>query len=373
LTDKKKHLNENLDHIQNEYYQYLVNGSSFAIIGTDCQGIIINWNQMAEKIFDEKKEHMLGRHIENIIPKNRRKLINRLIEKTVIDHATNEFEIEVPDTHEKELTLAVVITPVTNVHQEILGLAAWVRDITNRKILEEQLAQKEKMASLGNLSAGIAHNFNNILGGVSAVVDFALQSDNPENIRRALKVSADSATRMNKITQSLLTFAEKDFRQFDLSDLTEVILSFAQLVEESLIKKNITLQLHLQSIPIYEIPGSRLQQLLGNLVDNAEAAMPNGGAIKIRLEQTDQEIAIIVTDTGAGIETANLPHIFDPFFSTRDVSSGGDQNRAGLGLSVVHGIVRELKGTIQASSKLNKGTTFIIHLPPTPPTDEPIP
>jgi len=363
LTDPDKHPQEKPDDIQNEYYRFLINGSSFAIIGTDCQGIIINWNKTAEKIFDADQSQMLGRHIENIIPENRRKLVNRLIEKTVLQRETNEFEIEHRDPHKKEMNLAVVITPVTNANQEILGLAAWVRDITNRKVLEQQLAQKEKMASLGNLSAGIAHHFNNILGGVSTVVDFALQSDNPDNIRRALKISAESTARMSKITQSLLTFSEKDFRQFDLSDLTEVILSFSQLVEEPLIKKNITLQLHLQSIPLYEVPGSHFQQLLGNLLDNAEAAMPNGGSIEIRLEQTEKEIVIRFSDTGCGIETVNLPYIFDPFFSTRDVGSGGDQNRSGLGLSVVHGIVRELNGTIEVSSQPNEGTTFQIHLP----------
>ena len=225
------------------------------------------------------------------------------------------------------------------------------------------LAQKEKMASLGDLAAGVAHHFNNIIAGVSTVVDFALQSDNPDNIRRALLISADSTSRMSKITQSLLTFAEKDFRQFDLSDLTEVILSFAQLAEKSLNEKNITLNLHLQSIPIFEIPGSRIQQILGNLLENAEHAMPNGGTIEIRLEQTEDEIIISFADTGAGINAADLPHIFDPFFSTRDVIHGGDQHCSGLGLSVVHGIVRELNGQIEICSQPDHGTTFRIRLP----------
>ncbi len=349
--------------VQHEYYRHLISCSSFAIIGTDCQGIIVSWNATAEKMFNATRTEMLGCHLDKIIPENRHKLTHKFIEKTVATREINEFEIEHRDNRDLKNTLAITITPVTNASNEILGLAAWVRNITNRKVLEKQLAQKEKMASLGNLSAGVAHHFNNIIGGMGTVVDFALQSDNPDHIKQALKMTAESTTRMSKITQSLLTFAEKDFRQFDLSDLTEVILSFVQLAEKSLNEKNINLQMHMQSVPTYEVPGSRIQQLLGNLLDNAEAAMPNGGTIEIRLEKQGDDLVITFKDSGVGIEAEHLTKIFDPFFSTKDVISGGNTHCTGLGLSVVHGIIRELNGTIEVASEPNHGTTFRMYLP----------
>ncbi len=350
--------------LRQEYYQQLILCSSFAVIGVDCQGIIISWNVTAKDMFQAEPQQMLGKHIEIIIPENRRRLVERLIEKTVSERAINEFEIEHRLPGGRIATLAAVITPVTDPEGELLGMAVWIRDITNRKLLQQQLAESEKMASLGTLAAGVAHHFNNIIGGVGTVVDFALQARNPQTTERALKMTAEAAGRMGKITQSLLTFAERDMRKCDLSDLTEVLLTFTNLAERPLAEKNIELELQLHGCPLYEVPGTRIHQILSNLLENACFAMQAGGKITISLTQADPGITLSFSDTGSGIEPANLPQIFDPFFTTKDVVCGGDQHFSGLGLSVVHGIVRELHGRIEVTSKMNKGTTFKIFFPP---------
>lgn len=329
----------------------------------DCQGIIVSWNSIAEHMFNTRRPEMLGRHIEQIIPPARRKLIHRLIERTVTQRTLNEFEIEHKDQSGKQNALAVVITPVIDANEEILGLAAWVRDISNRKVLQNQLAESEKMASLGTLSAGVAHHFNNIIGGMATVVDFALQSNNPETSERALKMTAEAAARITKIIQSLLTFAEKDTVNYDLSDLTEVLLTFTYLAEKPLAEKNIELKLDLHGCPVYEVPGSRVHEMLGQLLDNAEQAMPDGGEITLSLMKDNNEILLTFADSGSGIAPKDLHHIFEPFYTTRDVACGGNLHCSGLGLSVVHGIVRELNGTIEVKNRIPKGTKFSIRLP----------
>lgn len=348
---------------QSEYYQQLFECSSFAIIGMDCQGIIISWNTIAEHMFNTRRPEMLGRHIEQIIPPPRRKLFHRLIERTVTQRTINEFEIEHKDQSGKQNALAAVITPVINPKNEILGLAAWVRDISNRKDLQNQLAESKNMASLGTLAAGVAHHFNNIVGGMATVVDFALQGNNPDTNERALRMTAEAAARMTKIIRSLLTFAEKDTHHYDLSDLTEIVMTFSLIAEKPLAEKNIELKLDLHDCPVYEVPGSRVHEMLGQLLNNAEQAMPDGGMISINLKQEYDEIMLVFSDTGTGIDAKDRPHVFEPFYTTRDVVTGGNMHCSGLGLSVVHGIVRELEGTIEVENRLPKGTQFTIRLP----------
>jgi PAS domain S-box-containing protein len=346
-----------------DYYRHLFDCSSFAIIGADCQGIIRSWNRAAERLFERSDAQMCGRHVQEIVPEERRPLLDRAIKRAVSKRQVADFEVEYHNQTGKELVLAVVLTPVMDETHQVQGLAAWIRDISNRRELEKKLLEAEKLASLGTLASGIAHHFNNIIGGVATFVDYALTSSNPEATQRALKMTAEAANRIGDITRSLLTFAEKDAHQTDKSDVTEVILTFAHLVEKPLAEKNIKLELHLEAVPMVEVIGSRLHQMLGNLLDNAENAMPNGGNIRIGLKRQTEHVVLTFADTGCGIAEKDATHIFDPFFTTRGTLRGGNQKSAGLGLSVVHGIVRELGGAIELESKINQGTTFTIRFP----------
>ncbi len=346
-----------------DYYRSLFNCSSFAIIGTDGEGIIHSWNRAAERLFERSEAQMCGHHVREIVPEERHPLLDRALQRAVNKHQVADFEVDYQNQTGKELVLAVVLTPVLDENQEVEGLAAWIRDISNRRMLETKLFEAEKMASLGTLASGIAHHFNNILGGVATFVDYALSSSNPEATQRALKMTAEAANRVGDITRSLLTFAEKDAYPTDTSDVTEVLLTFAHLVEKPLAEKQIKLELHLEAVPMVEVIGSRLHQMLGNLLDNAEHAMPDGGHVRIGLKQEYEYVVLTFADTGCGIAAKDIPHIYEPFFTTRGTLRGGNQKSAGLGLSVVHGIVRELGGSIDLESKISRGTTFTIRLP----------
>ncbi len=354
--------------LQKEFYQHMYDCASYAIIATDCQGMVISCNEAALQMFNTTNEHLLGHHVNKIMPDTKtRQQMEQALEQTITSDNISEFDFQYqPNTSSVELTLAAVIAPVISPASGKLGLAVWIRDITNRKILEQQLLQAEKMASLGTLASGVAHHFNNIIGGIATFVDYALKSNNPQICKRALKMTADATSRISHITASLLTFAEKESHwKTDLADLTETILTFSHLVEESLAEKNIKLELHLQTIPVIEVPARRIQQVLTNLLDNAEHALePDGGTVSISLHPAkDNRVIIKFADNGCGIAKKDLAHIFDPFFTTRGISSGGDQSCSGLGLSVVHGIIRELGGNIHITSKPNHGTTFTISLP----------
>ena len=349
---------------ENAYYRHLFECSHFAIIGMDCTGVIGSWNPMAEEVFGRRSEEALGRHVEEIVPAERRVLVGRAIARAVKRRQVADFEI-VYETGGRRQELAVVVTPVMDETGELVGLAAWIRDIARRKHLERQLLEAEKMVSLGTLAAGVAHHFNNIVGGVATYVDFALHSDNPEATRRALEMAAEAAMRVGEITDSLLTFAKKGLRECDLADLTEVVLTFAQLVEKPLAEKNIQLNLRLEPVRVVEVPAPRVHQMLGNLLDNAEQAMPRGGVVTVALGAAANGGGVMLefSDTGKGIEPGDLGHIFEPFFSREGLIGGGNKRSAGLGLAVVHGIVGELGGRIEVESEVGHGTTFRVYLP----------
>ena len=261
------------------------------------------------------------------------------------------------------MILLAVIGPTLGAAGKPAGVVAWVSDITGRTRMAERLAAAEKMAALGTLAGGVAHHFNNILGGVATFVDYALTSADPAAARRALQMTAEATARVAKLTQSLLSFAEQGTRRFDLADLTEVALTFVHLVERPLAERGIKLELELESVPIIAVEANRMHQLLGNLLTNAEEAMPDGGHVTLRVHADATWVCLDFADTGGGIPPENLPMVFEPFFTTKGLLAGGNAGNPGLGLSVVHGIVTEMGGEIAVTSKPGQGARFRVRFP----------
>jgi signal transduction histidine kinase len=238
-----------------------------------------------------------------------------------------------------------------------------MRDISNRKRLAERLAASEKMASLGTLAGGVAHHFNNMVGGVTTAVDFALTHSDPAACRRALQMTAEAVSRISKLTQSLLSFAEQDPGRVDLADLTEVVLTFVHLIERPLAERMIGVDLELNPVPIVAVEANRMHQVLGNLLSNAEDVMPDGGTLRLAIGCDTHWVWLDFADTGPGIAPDHLPLVFEPFFTTKGLLAGGDGGNPGLGLSVVHGIIMEMGGEIAATSEPGQGASFRIRFP----------
>jgi len=346
-----------------DYYRRLCDSAALALIATDAEFRIVLWNDAAAALLEARREEMLGRPITEAVPPGRMKLFERLLRRTTERGETTQFEVKVTGRSGRERQLVVVLSPVPGPSGRAQGVAAWVMDETHRKQLAEKLTQAERMAALGTLAGGVAHHFNNILGGVATFVDFALTSGDLTAMKRALQMTAEAASRASKITHSLLSFAKKDIRRTDLADLTEVVMTFSHLVERPLAEHGIRLQLDLRPVPIIPVEANRMHQALGNLLTNAEEAMPNGGTISIRVDRVEHNVVLSFADTGAGIRPEDLPHVFEPFFTTKGVTKGGDRSNPGLGLSVVHGIIMEMGGRIEARSEPGRGAEFLISFP----------
>ncbi len=353
---------------EGDYFRHLCRHAAMALVATDAKFNIVCWNDAAEKLTGLAAEEMLGRPLADAVPDERRKLLDRLLERTVQKRLNSQFDLHMAGINdEPDKDLMIILSPIPDDEDNILGISAWLVDETHRKRLTERLAQAEKNASLGTLAGGVAHHFNNIFGGVATFVDYALTSGDLVAMKRALQMTTEAAARASKITQSLLSFAEQDSHRTDLADLTEVVLTFAHLVERPLSEKNIQLELNLKPVPIIAVEANRMHQVLGNMLTNAEEAMGDkGGRITICLDRTRTEVTLAFSDTGCGIDSKHLPFVFEPFFTTKGLLAGGNHANPGLGLSVVHGIIMEMGGKISVESELGKGATFLIAFPLTP-------
>jgi PAS domain S-box-containing protein len=346
-----------------DFFQSLFRSAPVALVVTDGHFRVVAANAPAGELLGMPPEKMLGRFIWALVPPGRQRLLERLLQRTADRGERGEFSADLTDSAGRTRHLAVLLSALRDEAGRPAGVAAWVIDETQRRHLADRVAKMERMASLGTLAGGIAHHFNNILGGVATFVDYALTNEDPAAMRRALGMTADAVGRAAKITQSLISFTAHDHLRTDLADLTETVLTFVHLVERPLADKGIRIELDLHPVPILAVESNRMQQVLGNLLTNAEEAMPGGGAVRLRLDRQGDQARLTFADTGCGIDPKSMPLVFEPFFTTKGLLAGGNRANPGLGLSIVHGIVTEMGGTISVESKLGEFTRFTIRLP----------
>jgi signal transduction histidine kinase/ActR/RegA family two-component response regulator len=282
---------------------------------------------------------------------------------------TGESKTNLQTTHLKR-TLSWSFIPIADTNT----IHCYVNDITERLELEAQLRHSVKMEAVGQLAAGVAHDFNNILTIIQGHADLLLQSHVllPANEKSVHQISS-AAQRAGKLIRQLLMFSRKQVMQPRHLNLNEIIGNVVPMLQ-GLLGESITLQfIPAANLPALYLDISMIEQVLLNLALNARDAMPSGGKFTIRTSlQTLEPVAVVlnpkarpgqfvcltVSDTGCGMDSETLGHIFEPFFTTKDVGKG-----AGLGLATIYGIVKQHDGWIIVESKINAGSTFTIFLP----------
>ncbi len=232
----------------------------------------------------------------------------------------------------------------------------------NKEIKQAQasLIQSEKLASLGKLAAGMAHELNNPLGAVSGRAQLLLMDMDKDKDLQAIKnlwTIVEQTTRASKIVGNLLQFAREAKQEVEPVDINPVIEKSISLTRHQISLENVELSMELKpDLPRIMGDQNQLQQVFVNLITNAWEAMPDGGKLTISTGLLQESLLIKVTDTGHGIPKENLGKLFDPFFTTRETGTG-------LGLSIIHGIIEAHNGTIKAQSHLGQGSTFTVKFP----------
>jgi PAS domain S-box-containing protein len=288
------------------------------------------------------------------------------------EHGNHRFEWEHRRADGEVFPVEVLLTAEGPEEEQILHVV-W-RDITQRKQLEEQLLQAQKMDAVGQLAGGIAHDFNNLLVAIIGHSDL-LESElkeQPKLLARVHQIQR-AGTRAAALVRQLLAFSRKHRVHQRVVDFNIILLDLEQLLYR-LIGEDVRLSVSPaeEIVPVKIDPG-QIEQIIVNLVTNARDAMPNGGTIEatirtVALTETPPGSPLTieagtfarlsVTDVGMGMDEETISRAFEPFFTTKDVGRG-----TGLGLSTIYGIVRQNKGTVIISSQLNEGTTIDIYLP----------
>ncbi|MBA2849412.1 PAS domain S-box protein [Thermosulfuriphilus ammonigenes] len=240
------------------------------------------------------------------------------------------------------------------------------RDVSEKRRLEHQLRQAQKMEAVGTLAGGIAHDFNNILTGIIGHLELAmlrLPKDSP--VTKDLETIRGQAERAAGLVRQLLAFSRRRMLEFETLDLNQIVREMAGMLSR-IIGETISLQLDLApNLPPIYADRSAIEQIILNLCVNARDAMPQGGVLTLKtravtdpLRKGPERIFLEISDTGTGMEKEVLERIFEPFFTTKDPGKG-----TGLGLSMVYGLVEQHRGTIQVRSEPGRGSTFTILLP----------
>jgi two-component system NtrC family sensor kinase len=230
---------------------------------------------------------------------------------------------------------------------------------------QDELIRSSKLAALGTFAAGIAHEFNNLLAAVIGFAQLGLSSDDVAEKDEALEVATRACQRGQSITGGLLTFARRRESRRELTDLRTVVEDTVVLVQREFTKSNVHVELQLEPVPQTVCDPGQIAQVVMNMLTNARDALvgDGGGRITIGLSQHDQEIELIVKDSGCGIPEELLPQIFQPFMTTKGALGGGNTSGTGLGLAISYGIIENHGGTIDVDSILGQGTTMTIRLP----------
>lgn len=358
-------------HLQAAALETAANG----IVITDVQGTIEWVNPAFSRLTGYSSEEAIGKNPRDLVKSDvHDDAFYKEMWETIL--AGRDWQGEITNRR-KDGTLYTevqTITPVRNRSGELSHFVGVKIDVTDRKKLEQELRQAQKMESIGHLAGGIAHDFNNLLTVISGYTEMALGAvPEDEDLHRDLTQVYKASERAATLTRQLLAFSRKQVLRPEKIDLNQVILDCTKMLKR-LVGEDIAFQLKPgeELWPVMADPG-QIEQIVMNLVVNARDAMPRGGSLVIETHNVDLDeninlrhngmrqgryVCLVVTDTGTGMDADTMEQIFEPFFTTKEVGKG-----TGLGLATVYGIIKQSGGEIYVYSEIGIGTAFKIYLP----------
>lgn len=336
--------------------------NAYFSVGTD--GCIKMANHRATELLGYSMGELIGKPVIDLYaatPAGKAKASN-IFQQFINVREIGAEELQMLTADGRELWITLSVKPVVDENGRVVQSRSVVVDITERVKMREQLIMQDRLASIGQLVSGIAHELNNPLTGVIGFSDMLLERDLPEDIKEDLETINHEAKRTANVVKGLLTFARKQKIEKESSDINSIIQGILQLRSYEQRVSNIEVNTRFaHDLPQIFGNGSQLQQVFLNIITNAEQAMLEAherGRLTITTEQVGNMVRASFTDDGPGIAKESLGHLFDPFFTTKEVGKG-----TGLGLSISHGIVSAHDGKIFAESQLGKGATFVVELP----------
>jgi two-component system cell cycle sensor histidine kinase/response regulator CckA len=354
----------------------IVESSEDAILSKSLAGVVQTWNAAAERMYGYTPAEMIGQSIYTLVPDDLRQEEQDILTRVGLGEHVAHYETIRRRRDGALVNVSLSLSPIRDTSGVVVAASSIQRDITDRKQAEETLRQAAKMEAIGALAGGLAHDFNNQLYAVSGFAHFISRDTGLSASARQDLLEIQKVTeRMASLTRQLLAFARQQVLSPETLDLNLAVEDVRPMLQR-LIGTNMEINLALAPGPKWvRVDRAQLAQVLLNLVINARDAMPAGGRIVVRT--TTLEVSpghmfdrlrtsieagayaeLAVSDSGQGIEPEHLPHIFEPFYTTKEVGLG-----TGLGLATVEGIVAQSGGRIQVESVVGRGTTIRLLLP----------
>ena len=363
----------------------IVETSDDGIMSKAFDGTVLTWNAAAERMYGYSAAEMVGRSIYDLVPEELKDEERSILERVSRGEHVSHYDTRRCHKDGRQIAISLTLSPIRDAGGNIVGASSIQRDVSERRRAEDALRQASKMEAIGVLAGGLAHDFNNQLYAVSGFAHFIGRDPGLSPAARQDLIELQKvAERMASLTRQLLAFARQQVLSPETLDLNVAVEETLPMLQR-LIGSNTNINLSLAPGPKWvRVDRAQLVQVLLNLVINARDAMPDGGVIEVhtlahevrpghvfdRLEvpvEAGAYAELAVTDSGKGISPEHLPHIFEPFYTTKEVGVG-----TGLGLATVEGIVAQSSGYIQVESIVDRGTTIRILVPFAPePTVKP--
>ena len=357
-----------------ERFRNVYDTAPLAFVLWDRQCRITGWNDQAQKIFGWSRAEALGRSFfDFLVPESARPHIQGVVEQLLRGQLVRNVVNENLTKNGRTLLCEWNNSVLYDRDGEVIGAISLGLDITERKSLQAQLLQAQKMEAIGRLAGGVAHDFNNLLTPILGYAELLGQGELSAPAREDLQQIARAARRGADLARQLLAFGRKQTMELHVVGLNEVVAGCEKMLRR-LIKENIEIDIRAgEALGSVQADPAQIEQVIVNLMINAGDAMPDGGAVTIETANVDLDaeyarthpdahagphVMLAVTDTGCGMDAETLKLIFEPFFSTKDKHIS-----TGLGLATVHGIVNQHGGSIEVHSRPGEGASFRIFLP----------
>lgn len=344
-----------------EFNENIVESINVGILAIGLNESVESWNAQMEVMFAMPRVDVLDKPLDAVFPPEFIAEFHRLKDQPGVH---NLYKFQLPMRTGETRIANIAIAPLVSRTFSVVGRIILVDDITSRMQLESQLAQAEKLSSVGLLAAGVAHEVNTPLAVISSYTQMlAKQLRGDERLAPLLDRITNQTFRASEIVNSLLNFSRTGSTEFSEIDLNTVIRDTLTLLEHQFKTADVRLEVDLlPELPLIVGNANKLQQVFLNLFINAKDAMTAGGALRVSTE-VNGRVGVLIADTGSGIAPEHMQRIYDPFFTTKNAVAEGQRRGTGLGLAVTYGIIQEHAGRIHVDSTVGHGTTFRLEFP----------
>lgn len=324
----------------------------------DRKGKVVAFNRAAQEMLGLSSAEVMAQEAGEVFSSLGEKNIGSLLQDGWKGKVYENLELKVENPREKrELILMLDTSFLRDDLGRTYGIIGILRDVTRLREMEEWLRRAERLAALGQMAAGVAHEIRNPLNAIRGFAQLLqMEVGDEETRKKHSSIIIKEVDRLNRVVEEVLEYTREirlEISSFKVESLLEEVIS---LLEEEVKKNKIKVEFQFLPLPPLLVDGERLKQVFLNICKNAVEVMEKGGRLRVETQKEEKEAVISISDTGPGIREEDLKRLFDPFFTTKSRGTG-------LGLSISHRIVEAHKGRIKVESKVGKGTTFHIFLP----------